>query len=137
VKKKVIYIAGAVRAPTARQVEMNVRRAEELCFEVWKTGKAAAICPHSNERYFFGELDIETILSGDLEILRRCDAILLVPGHENSKGTQGEIKFSFENGIPVFSHLEDLIEWIESCENKEIEADRAEAARILETIQHE
>lgn len=41
--------------------------------------------------------------------LEVCDAMLLTPGWQKSKGTLAEIKRAEELGIPVFKTLEDLI----------------------------
>lgn len=40
-------------------------------------------------------------LEGTLELLRRCDAVLLVPGWEKSSGTRAEIEEAERLGIPV------------------------------------
>jgi len=42
--------------------------------------------------------------------LEVCDAVLLTPGWQESKGTLAEIKLANELNIPVFKSLEDLIE---------------------------
>ena len=47
-------------------------------------------------------------LEGDLEMLRRCDAVLVVPGWEKSSGTRAEIAEANACGIPVFYALEAL-----------------------------
>ena len=43
--------------------------------------------------------------------LEACDAMVLTPGWQRSKGTLAEIKFAEEHGIPVFKSLDDLIEF--------------------------
>lgn len=108
---KVIYVAGPFRGPNHWAIENNIRRAEELSLEVWRLG-AAAICPHLNTHHYQGVLPDYTWLYGDLEILRRCDAMLVVPNWHNSKGTQGEIHFAENLGLPVFYSIGDLIAWL-------------------------
>lgn len=100
----VIYIAGPFRGNSAWDIEQNIRRAEELSLEVWKRGMVA-LCPHCNTRFFQGAAPDEVWLDGDLEMLRRCDAVLLAPGHERSEGTKAEIAYAKERGIPVFHSL--------------------------------
>lgn len=110
---KLIYVAGPFRGATPWDVEQNVRRAEERALDVWKAG-AAALCPHTNTRFFdkaagcTGELFVE----GTLEMLRRCDAMILCAGWEKSSGTKGEIREALRLGIPVFGGLVSLIRYV-------------------------
>lgn len=41
--------------------------------------------------------------------LEICDAMILTPGWQRSKGTLAEIKFAEEHDIPVFKSLDDLV----------------------------
>lgn len=108
---KVIYIAGPFRAANTWLIESNIRRAETLALKVWALG-AAAVCPHANTRFYQGILPDKTWLDGDLEILRRCDAIMLAPRWEKSSGTLAEIELARDIGMPVFETLEKLKEWL-------------------------
>lgn len=98
---KVVYIAGPYRGPTHWAIEQNVRRAEAFALEVWKAG-GAAICPHANTRFFQLELPDQRWLDGDLEILRRCDAIAVLHGWETSEGTRAEKTLARACGLPIF-----------------------------------
>lgn len=106
----VIYISGPFRADNSWEVEQNIRRAEALSLEVWRNGMVA-ICPHANTRFFQGAAPDEVWLRGDIEILLRCDAVLLVPGWEGSVGTRGEVEAAEKRGIPVFTSIEALLRW--------------------------
>lgn len=75
--------------------------------KIWKSG-FACISPCSNTAFFGGEGDDDLWLRGDLEILKRCDAILLNKGWEYSSGCLTEKRFAEEIGIPVFDNLEAL-----------------------------
>ena len=112
---KVIYIAGPFRGPNAWEIEQNIRRAETLALEVWKLG-AAAICPHANTRFFQNAAPDKVWLDGDLEILKRCDAILMTDDWEKSEGAKAEYTFAKKNGIPVFYSVEFLKIWL-ACFN--------------------
>ena len=44
-------------------------------------------------------------LAGTLELMRRCDAVLVLPGYSFSEGTKGEIAEADRLGLPVmFPH---------------------------------
>jgi len=101
---KLVYVAGPFRAPNSWEIEQNIRRAETLALEVWRAG-FAALCPHCNTRFFQGAADDKIWLEGDLEMLRRCDAMILVPGWGKSSGTRAEITEAERLEIPVFQSL--------------------------------
>jgi hypothetical protein len=109
---RVIFVSGPFRAATAWEIEQNVRRAETLALEVWRAG-FAAICPHTNTRFFDGAAPDRLWLDGDIEILRRCDALILVPGWERSSGSVHEVAVANDLAIPVFSSVETLVAWNE------------------------
>lgn len=110
---KVVYVAGPYRAKSIWDIRQNIRRAEEVALEVWKMG-AACICPHKNTYLFDGAHGCHdnVWLDGDLEIIRRCDALLLVERWEQSSGTRDEVALAIEIGIPIFETLAELQEWL-------------------------
>jgi nucleoside 2-deoxyribosyltransferase len=108
---KVVYIAGPFRAASAWGIEQNVRHAEELAFDVAHMG-AMPLCPHTNSRFFHGLLTDEFWIEGTLELLRRCDAVLVVPAYEGSRGTASEIQEAKRLGKPVFFERWALRDWL-------------------------
>jgi hypothetical protein len=110
---KVVYIIGPFRAASAWDVEQNIRRAEEIALEVWRLG-AAAICPHTNTRFFQGAAPDDVWLAGDIEILKRCDAAIAVSDCNGSRGSVGEFLVCQENNIPLLRSLDDLEQWLEA-----------------------
>lgn len=111
---KVIYIAGAFRAPTAWGIAQNVRAAEAAGLDVARLG-AMPLIPHANTAHFHGELSDEFWLAGTLELLSRCDAVFVFnwTAHaERSVGTRGEIAEAAQLGLPVFRSLSDLEGWL-------------------------
>lgn len=104
---KLIYVAGPFRASCAWEIEENIRRAERLALEVWRRG-AACICPHTNTRFFHGAADDAIWLNGDLEILSRCDGLIVAPGWANSVGALAEVKYAQELDLVVLYTLDDL-----------------------------
>ena len=108
---KVVFIAGPYRASTPRGIVENIRRAEAVAIEVWKLG-AVALCPHLNTRLMDGVLPDEVWLNGDLELLSRCDAVMLVPGWQASSGTLNEVGQAQKLGIPVYEDWVCLRAWL-------------------------
>jgi nucleoside 2-deoxyribosyltransferase len=112
---KVIYVAGPFRGPNHFVIAENIRNAERLALEVWKLG-AAALCPHANTAHFQDAAPDWVWLDGDLEMLRRCDGILVTPDWQRSAGAREEVAYATQRGIPVFLTLEDLAFWLNAGE---------------------
>lgn len=108
---KVVYIAGPFRGMHAWAVEQNIRRAEMLALEVWILG-AACICPHTNTRFFDGVLQDNTFLDGDLEIIKRCDALLMTHDWKTSVGATAEHAYAIRQGLNIFYDLGSLNRWL-------------------------
>ena len=97
---KLVYIAGPYRAPTPWGVEQNIQAAVLAAAQVWAAG-LAAVCPHANSAHMEGVTTDENFLAGTLEMLRRCDAILVIEGWKNSEGARGEVDEAVRLGLPV------------------------------------
>lgn len=104
-------IAGRFRGPNAWELENNVRRAEEVAYAVAHLG-AMPLVTHSLGRYFDGTLTDQFWLDGTLELMRRCDALMMIPGWETSQGANTERALALEMGIPVFSDIDELERWL-------------------------
>jgi hypothetical protein len=98
---KTIYVAGPFRGKDAWEIEQNVRRAEEYGWELAALG-AVPVIPHTMFRYFHGSLPDQFWLDATLEILKRCDAILLLPGWTSSEGSIGEHAQAKRAGQKIF-----------------------------------
>jgi len=96
---QVVFISGPYRADTPRQIQRNINKAAEVALKYWKMGYAV-ICPHTY-CIIYGECVDSVWLEGDLEMLRRCDGIVMMEGWENSKGSEMEHAFANEFGIKV------------------------------------
>jgi nucleoside 2-deoxyribosyltransferase len=107
-----VYIAGPYRSPDPWRVELNIRAAEELGYRVAQLG-AYPVIPHSNTRgYFASAAPDELWLTGTLELMRRCDAVILVEDWENSSGSRAERAEAFGLQKPVFLSTFDLAHWL-------------------------
>lgn len=104
---KVIYVAGPFRGANSWEMEQNIRRAEELSLAVWRAG-FAALCPHTNTRFFQGAAPDKVWIDGTLELLRRCDAVVLTADWIRSTGARGEVREAIARGIPVYGNVHEL-----------------------------
>ena len=98
---KLIYVAGPYRGKNSWAVEQNIRYAEEVGFELAELG-AVPVIPHSMYRYFDRTLTDEFWLAGAIELMRRCDAVVLVDNWRTSSGSIMERDRAEELGLPVF-----------------------------------
>ena len=113
---KVVYVAGPFRGPSSWDIAENIRRAERLALEVWRLG-AACICPHANTRNFQGAAPDAVWLRGDLELLARCDAVLMTDDWQRSTGARAEHDVAtLRLHLPVFYRLEELRDWLQAQE---------------------
>lgn len=99
-RSEVVYVAGPYRATTPWGVEQNVRRAEEVALELARRGYVP-LCPHTMYRFFDGQCDDAFWLGGTLELMRRCDLVVMVDGWEASQGSRGEHAEAKRLRIPV------------------------------------
>ena len=100
--KKLIYVSGPYRdSRGTAYVEKNIRAAEEVAQELWRMG-FAVICPHANTRHFDGIVSSEEFIAGDLEMVERCDAVVMLSNSMQSKGAMEEFRCAKRNGIPVY-----------------------------------
>ena len=106
-RKKVIYIAGPYRAPTQHQVYQNIQNARQAAADVWQAGYVA-LCPHTNSLLMSGIVPEEEFFQEDIELLQRCDAVLMVEGWEASSSARSERQHALNCLIPVFYSLEEL-----------------------------
>lgn len=104
----IAYIAGPYRAANGWGIDENIQNARRVSVFLWANG-VANICPHSNTAHFDGVATDDFFLQGGLEILRRCDAVVLVGAWSNSTGTKMEIRTAEQEGIPVFKSAQELL----------------------------
>lgn len=99
-----VYVAGAYRAKTAWEVELNIRSAEAHGLELARHGRGliVPIIPHTMYRFFDGVLPDAFFLEGTKEQMRRCDAVAVAPGWEISKGSAAELEEAERLHLPRF-----------------------------------
>lgn len=109
----IVYIAGPYSPTFDKTTEQNIKAAGEMAKLCWMNG-LTAICPQMNTAHFDGVADAETFYIGDLEILERCDALILMPNWEESFGARMEKIYARKIGIPIYHSVEDCLNNYES-----------------------
>ncbi len=100
-----IYIAGPFRGPTPLDVRRNVERARDLGLLVTQAG-AYPVIPHTMTAEFDKQGEDQFWLDGTMEMLRRCDAIVLTEDWERSTGARTEFTWSMENDMPSLVYFD-------------------------------
>lgn len=104
-----IYISGPYseytdhRTSIAHTRDENIAQARAIAIELWRLGHAV-ILPHGNTSLFDDDapdISYETWIQGDLMMLARCDAIVMTPDWERSKGAKIEYEYAQQLGIPT------------------------------------
>lgn len=101
---KLAYIAGPYRADTINGTVENIRRAEATAKEYWRSGYAV-ICPHKNSGLLDGIISDNHFLAGDLEIMRRCDIAVFIPGWQFSEGAKKEHEAAIKWNMQIHYYL--------------------------------
>ncbi len=108
----IVYIAGPYRGPDNWTISRNIDRARCMARAVALVG-AMPLCPHTNTNIeFHGTGSDDFWLAGTLELLRRCDAVMLIPYWEQSTGARAEYAEAVRRAIPTFSTVDALADWV-------------------------
>jgi len=109
---KRVYIAGAYSADNVLDVLHNIRKGIEMSSHILRLG-FAPFCPWLDYHFVLMDsaelLTVENFYDYSLAWLEVSDAMLVLPGHENSKGTLAEIEFAEDKNIPVFYDEDELL----------------------------
>ena len=104
---KLIYVAGPYRAPTTWGIAQNIHHARAVGAVIAELG-AYPVIPHSNTAHMDGVADDALWLAGTLELMRRCDGVVMFGLWKKSNGATAERREAMERGIPVH-------EWDSGC----------------------
>ena len=108
---KVIYVSGPFRAKSGWELTKNIRRAEDATAAISGLDHVA-LCPHTMYHHLDRTKNDDYWIEATNELLRRCDAVLLMEGWPDSAGTIGEISEATHQGVPVFHSLVELEDWL-------------------------
>ena len=104
-----VYMAGAISGANPLETFRNIDRGTAWSAEVLSQGFAVYspfIDPGLVGR---ATLSMEQVYAMSLEWLKVCDAVFLVPGWEDSKGTLREVEVARSLGISIYSILANLL----------------------------
>jgi hypothetical protein len=102
-----IYIAGPYRG----NIPANIQAAREMRDAVNKIPGCFAVTPHLLGDAAPNGEDDAFWLDGTLEVMRRCDAVMLFGDWRSSQGTMNEVKHAQQLSRPVFSNMSSLRYW--------------------------
>lgn len=107
-KEDLIYVAGALSGNECEYIS-NLSRMSKLANKVKRMGMDA----HSPGNDFIqgvidGEFTYKEYLTNSMNMLSRCDAMIVTPLSEDSKGVAAERILAEHNNIPVFETLDEL-----------------------------
>jgi hypothetical protein len=95
----IVYTAGKYSG----NIDENIANARKVAIDLWEMGHAV-ICPHLNSAHM--ELDCkatwEDYLKGDLEIISRVDAVVMLEGWKDSPGARMEREYALSHSILVY-----------------------------------
>jgi len=97
---KLAFISGPYRPSNGKMVLENIRHAEKYAIKYWQLGYAV-FCPHLNTAFFDGLAPDHVWLDGDIEILKRCDVIVMIPGFDKSSGSVEELRIARDLGFDI------------------------------------
>ena len=109
---RLIYIAGKLNGDACSYIQ-NVHKMLQFGETVRNMGCCVAIpCNDFLHGLVIGTHEYEDYFDNNLEILKRADAIALVPGWETSEGTRKEILEARKNNIPVLYYFDEINDFI-------------------------
>jgi len=108
---KRIYVAGPYSADNVLDVLKNIGRGQRACAELFSLG-FAPFCPWHDKSYVIdmpdNDFTVEQFYEYSIAWLKVSDAILMLPGWEDSKGAVAEYDLARQTGIPPFLSIDGL-----------------------------
>lgn len=109
---KRIYVAGPYSADNVLDVLKNIGRGQRACAKLFSLGYAP-FCPWHDKSYVIDrpgdEFTVKQFYEFSMAWLRVSDAVVLIDGWENSKGTLAEIEVAKKLGIPIYGSLKEFL----------------------------
>lgn len=108
-KPKLVYIAGPYRADTVEAVKLNIESAKKTALLVLEKGYYP-VTPHLNSALFelLANVDDQFYLDHTLELMERCNAVVMSQGWQESQGATAEYERAKEIKQTVYESYADL-----------------------------
>lgn len=109
----IVYLAGKYTGKDEAETATNIALAESVAVQLWDHGYTV-ISPHLNMRGFETKCKTakyENFMAGCLEMMLRCETLILLPGWESSKGARLEEAVARNQGISIVWWSELLEKW--------------------------
>ncbi len=106
-RMKLVYIAGPFRGSYFVK-RSNIKKARNLSIKLWEAG-VPNICPHTNSGFLDSPETDKIILPADIEIMKRCDAVVVLKDWLESTGTRTELIEAYNSDIPIYFNADLLI----------------------------
>lgn len=116
---RVVYIAGPYSPSKSKsilrwvEIDENIEQARQAAITL-ANARVAYFSPHLNSAHFevlAPDVPAKFWYDLDLYFLTSCEAILMLPGWENSKGSLKEKALMEQLSRPVFYNTDEVIEW--------------------------
>jgi len=111
---KRVYVAGPYSANNVLDVLRNIGRGEKMCANLFALG-FAPFCPWHDKSYVIdlpeAGFSVDQFYKYSIAWLEVSDAMLLLPGWKNSKGTLAEIDKANELSIPIVQSISELVSY--------------------------
>lgn len=114
--RDVIYVAGPFSALTPEGIEANIAEAVAFGQQIRALG-ALPLVPHVA---IIHTQDYEAAMGECFELIRRADAVILMPTWQQSPGAVREHRFAKIRGMVVFESLEAYQQAVHATENMEV-----------------
>jgi len=105
---KLVYIAGPYRGSCPWETDLNIQNARQSGAAIARIGYFPVV-PHANTAHYDGVNTDTFWLAGTLELMRRCDVVVMTGAWEESRGSVAERKEAKTLGIPVYDSLVDAL----------------------------
>jgi len=102
-----IYVSGPyTKNGNGKSIKENIQQGADIAGKLWEVGHAV-ICPHTNtgEPYLNPnncKATYDQYIAGDLHMVCYCDALVMTPDWETSKGAKIEKDYAESLGIPIY-----------------------------------
>jgi hypothetical protein len=100
----IVYVAGPYSASSGKKdIDLNIEQAFQVSAKLWEAG-FTALCPHGNTYHFEKRISLsnDEYVNRDLELVSVCEAMVMTPDWETSRGAIREKEHAEMLGIPVY-----------------------------------